>query len=64
MQIGRSDGFPVLAEGISLLLRDPARAQVMGQAARQHVERSIGAEKYAAEHMALYRRLQQLETGL
>lgn len=52
-----------LAEGISRLLRDPVQARVMGQAARRHAEATFGAEKNAAEHMALHRRLRQLGAG-
>jgi glycosyltransferase involved in cell wall biosynthesis len=52
-----------LAEGISRLLREPARAQAMGQAARKHVEGTFSAEQNAAEHMGLYRRLLKSEAG-
>jgi glycosyltransferase involved in cell wall biosynthesis len=52
-----------LAESISHLLHEPDQAQAMGQAARQHVEGSFGAEKNAAEHVGLYRRLLKLESG-
>jgi glycosyltransferase involved in cell wall biosynthesis len=46
-----------LAEGISHLLREPAEAQAMGQAARRLVEASFSARKNASEHVRLYRRL-------
>ncbi|MFC2023136.1 glycosyltransferase [Chloroflexota bacterium] len=52
-----------LAEGISQLLREPAQAQAMGQAARQHVEETFSAEKNAAEYLALYHRLLRLENS-
>jgi glycosyltransferase involved in cell wall biosynthesis len=52
-----------LADGILQLLRDPARAQAMGQAARQRVERQFSAERNAAEHVALYRRLSGSGSG-
>jgi len=46
-----------LAEAIIQLLSDPAQAQVMGRAAKQHVTANFGAQKQAEEHLALYRRL-------
>ncbi len=46
-----------LAGAINQLLSDPAQAQALGQAARQHVVKNYGAQKQAEEHLALYRRL-------
>jgi glycosyltransferase involved in cell wall biosynthesis len=48
-----------LAQAIDKLLSDPARASVMGEAARQRVEAHFSAKKQAAEYLALYRRLLQ-----
>ncbi len=44
-----------LKQAILRLLADPARARAMGAAARQHVAAQFGAEKQAADHIALYR---------
>jgi glycosyltransferase involved in cell wall biosynthesis len=46
-----------LADAIIRLLSDPAQAQAMGQAAKQHVTMNFSAQKQADEHLALYRRL-------
>jgi glycosyltransferase involved in cell wall biosynthesis len=43
-----------LADAITQLLSDPARAQAMGQAAKRHVEAHYSAQKQADEHIALY----------
>ena len=51
----------VLAVSISRLLREPAKATAMGQAARRHIERCFSAERNAAEHLGLYRRLLKLD---
>jgi glycosyltransferase involved in cell wall biosynthesis len=48
---------PALAKAIIQVLSDPARSQAMGIAARQRVEMAFSAQKQAAEHLALYRRL-------
>jgi glycosyltransferase involved in cell wall biosynthesis len=46
-----------LAEAILQVSSNPEQAQVMGQAARQHVAAHFSAQKQADEHLALYRRL-------
>jgi glycosyltransferase involved in cell wall biosynthesis len=46
-----------LADAIVQLLFDPDRARAMGHAARQYVESNFGAQRQAAEHLALYHRL-------
>jgi len=46
-----------LAGAIAQLLTDPAQAQMLGQAAKQHVVANYGAQKQAREHVALYRQL-------
>jgi glycosyltransferase involved in cell wall biosynthesis len=46
-----------LAEAIMQLLSDAARAQAMGQAARQHVAMYYSAQKQARDYAALYRHL-------
>lgn len=46
-----------LSDAIIQLLSAPAEAQVMGVAAKQHVMMNFSAQKQAAEHLALYRRL-------
>jgi len=46
-----------LADAINQLLSDPAQAQALGQAAKQHVVANYSAQKQAHEHLALYRRL-------
>lgn len=43
-----------LARAILELLRDPARAQWLGSAARRHVERNYRAERIAQLHLAAY----------
>ena len=48
---------PALADAIMQLLSNPAQAQTMGQAAKQHVEMHHSAQKQAEEHLVLYRRL-------
>lgn len=45
-----------LAEAVIQLLSDPMQAQMMGQAAKQHVTMNLSAQKQADEHLALYRR--------
>ncbi len=46
-----------LAGAIAQLLSNPAQAQTLGQAARQHVVANYGAQKQAREHLALYHQL-------
>jgi glycosyltransferase involved in cell wall biosynthesis len=46
-----------LAEAIVQLLSNPAQAQAMGWAAKQHVTMNYSAQKQATEHLALYRQL-------
>jgi glycosyltransferase involved in cell wall biosynthesis len=46
-----------LAGAITQLLSNPAQAQAMGRAAKQHVNMNFSAQKQADEHLALYRRL-------
>jgi glycosyltransferase involved in cell wall biosynthesis len=46
-----------LADAITQLLSDPVRAQAMGRVAKQHVKMNFSAQKQADEHLALYRRL-------
>ncbi|NCC36401.1 MAG: glycosyltransferase, partial [Chloroflexia bacterium] len=46
-----------LANSIISLLRDPARAQAMGQAARQRVETNFTFDHYMNNIMSLYERL-------
>jgi glycosyltransferase involved in cell wall biosynthesis len=46
-----------LAQAIDQLAADPMRAQAMGKAAKQRIERDFSAQKQADEHLALYRRL-------
>jgi glycosyltransferase involved in cell wall biosynthesis len=46
-----------LADAIIQLLSNPAQAQMMGRAAKQHVTVNFSAQKQADEHLALYRRL-------
>jgi len=48
-----------LAEAIIQLLSNPAQAQMMGQAARQHVKMNFSAQKQADEHLVLYHSLLQ-----
>jgi glycosyltransferase involved in cell wall biosynthesis len=47
----------MLSSAILQLLADPDRAREMGMTARQHVKVHFGAQKQAAEHLALYRSL-------
>ena len=44
-----------LADAIVQMLSDPAQAQAMGEAARQHVASNYSAQKQAQEHLDLYR---------
>ena len=50
-----------LAEASIQLLSDPIQAQALGQAARQHVTLNFSAQKQADEHLALYRRLLNMD---
>jgi glycosyltransferase involved in cell wall biosynthesis len=46
-----------LAQAIEQLLTDPTQARAMGAAARRRVKEEFSAQKQADEHLALYRRL-------
>lgn len=44
----------LLAEGLRSLLDDPARMRVLGEAARQHVNRHYSVSAWVDQHLALY----------
>lgn len=46
-----------LADAVIQLLSNPAQAQMMGQAARQHAKMNFSAQKQADEHLVLYHSL-------
>jgi glycosyltransferase involved in cell wall biosynthesis len=48
---------PQLAQAITELLADPARAQAMGRVAKRRVEAEFSASKQARAHAALYHRV-------
>jgi len=45
---------PALAEAVTQLLRDPARARAMGAAGRARVEREFTLERTVTRHLAVY----------